>query len=54
MSWKELAGKGTWLGMAAAAAVLLVLLGVASLLLLRGVIPENAIPAAAYISAAAA
>ena len=54
MSWKELAGKGTWLGMAAAAAVLLVLLGVASLLLLRGVIPESAIPAAAYISAAAA
>ena len=43
MSWKELAGKGTWLGMAAAAAVLLVLLGVASLLLLRGVIPESAI-----------
>ena len=42
MSWKELAGKGTWLGMAAAAAVLLVLLGVASLLLLRGVIPESA------------
>ena len=54
MSWKELAGKGTWLGMAAAAAVLLLLLGVASLLLLRGVIPESAIPAAAYISAAAA
>ncbi len=54
MSWKDLTGKGTWLGMAAAAGVLLALLGVASLLLLRGVIPESAIPTAVYAGAAAA
>ena len=40
MSWKQLAGRGTWLGAATAAAVLLAALGVSSLLLLRGVVPE--------------
>ncbi len=42
MSWKQLAGTGTWLGAAVAAAVLLVGLGVSSLLLLRSVVPEYA------------
>ena len=40
MSWKQLAGKGTWLGTATAAVVLLAALGVSSLLLLRGIMPE--------------
>ena len=42
MSWKQLAGKGTWLGTATAAVVLLAALGVSSLLLLRGIVPERA------------
>ena len=42
MSWKLLAGKGTWLGTATAAVVLLAALGVSSLLLLRGIVPERA------------
>lgn len=41
MSWKQLVGAGTWLGAAVAAGVLLAGLGVGSLMLLRGVIPEN-------------
>lgn len=41
MSWKQLAGKGTWLGTATAAVVLLAALGVSSLLLLRGIVPER-------------
>lgn len=52
MSWKDLLGKGTWWGMAAAAATLLMLLGVASLLLLRGVLPESAMMAAVCVSLA--
>ena len=42
MSWKKLAGKGTWLGVAAALAVLLAGLGLSALLLLRGAVPEGA------------
>ena len=38
MSWKQLAGKGTWLGTATAAVVLLAALGVSSLLLLLSLI----------------
>ena len=50
MSWKDLLGKGTWWGMAAAAGSLLLLLGTASLLLLRGVLPESAMSAAVCVS----
>ena len=42
MSWKQVAGRGTWLGAAVAALVLLAGLGVAALLLLRGAVPESA------------
>ena len=52
MSWKDLLGKGTWWGMAAAAGSLLLLLGTASLLLLRGVLPESAMSAAVCVSLA--
>ena len=52
MSWKDLLGKGTWWGMAAAAVSLLLLLGTASLLLLRGVLPESAMSAAVCVSLA--
>ena len=52
MSWKDLLGKGTWWGMAAAAGALLLLLGTASLLLLRGVLPESAMSAAVCVSLA--
>ncbi len=52
MSWKDLLGKGTWWGMAAAAGSLLLLLGTASLLLLRGVLPESAMSAAVRVSLA--
>ena len=54
MSWKQLAGKGTWLGTATAAVVLLAALGVSSLLLLRGIVPERAmgpLPRALAVSA---
>ena len=52
MSWKDLLGQGTWGGMAAAAGSLLLLLGTASLLLLRGVLPESAMSAAVCVSLA--
>ncbi len=52
MSWKDLLGKGTWWGMVAAAGSLLLLLGTASLLLLRGVLPESAMSAAVCVSLA--
>lgn len=52
MSWKDLLGKGTWWGMAVAAGSLLLLLGTASLLLLRGVLPESAMSAAVCVSLA--
>ena len=52
MSWKDLLGKGTWWGMAAAAGSLLLLLGTASLLLLWGVLPESAMSAAVCVSLA--
>ena len=52
MSWKDLLGKGTRWGMAAAAGSLLLLLGTASLLLLRGVLPESAMSAAVCVSLA--
>lgn len=42
MSWKQLIGAGTWLGAAVAAAVLLAGLGIGSLVLLRGMLPESA------------
>ncbi len=52
MSWKDLLGKGTWWGMSTAAGSLLLLLGTASLLLLRGVLPESAMSAAVCVSLA--
>ena len=52
MSWKDLLGKGTWWGMAVAAGSLLLLLGTASLLLLRGVLPDSAMSAAVCVSLA--
>lgn len=42
MSWKRWTGAGTWLGAAAAAAILLLGLGISSLALLRGLLPESA------------
>lgn len=54
MSWKKLAGKGTWLGVAAALAVLLAGLGLSALLLLRGAVPEGAMrPLVWFVSGAA-
>lgn len=54
MSWKQVAGRGTWLGAAVAALVLLAGLGVAALLLLRGAVPESAMrPLVWFVSGAA-
>ncbi len=54
MSWRVLLGKRTWLGAAVAAVTMAALLGVGSLLLLRGVLPEGAMGAVVYVGAAAA
>ena len=54
MSWKQVAGRGTWLGAAVAALVLLAGLGVAALLLLRGAVPESAMRPLVWIVAGAA
>ena len=54
MSWKQVAGRGTWLGAAVAALVLLAGLGVAALLLLRGAVPESAMRPLVWIAAGAA
>lgn len=54
MSWKQVAGRGTWLGAAVAALVLLAGLGVAALLLLRGAVPERAMRPLVWIVAGAA
>ena len=54
MSWKQLAGKGTWLGTATAAVVLLAALGVSSLLLLRGIVPERAMGPLVWVGSALA
>lgn len=54
MSWRQLVGAGTWLGAAAAAAVLLAGLAIGSLLLARGVLPEASMrPLVASVSALA-
>ncbi len=54
MSWKKLAGKGTWLGVAAALAVLPAGLGLSALLLLRGAVPEGAMRPLVWLVSGAA
>lgn len=52
MSWKEVAGRGTWWGVLTAAILLCALLGIAALCLVRGVLPESGMYAAVYVSVA--
>lgn len=54
MSWKQVAGRRTWLGAAAAALVLLAGLGIAALLLVRGAAPESAMRPLVWIAGGAA
>ena len=53
MSWKQVVGRGMWLGAAVAALVLLAGLGMAALLLLRGAVPESAMRPLVWIVAGA-